>query len=122
VMRKGLVSDDLEARHIKERKEEKRWEALYERLRVQDERNDEREKRQILREEEHLRLRLIDEVKDQYRTLLARYMRNSVGSQLNLDVANGLAPIPNEWLAAQPEILKNPALLPLLEPLNNGNK
>jgi hypothetical protein len=58
VMRKGLVSDDLEARHIKERKEEKRWEELYERLRIQEERSDEREKQQRTRIEEVTRLLL----------------------------------------------------------------
>jgi len=51
VMRKGLASDDLEARHIKEDKDEKRWNALYERLRAQEERSEEREKRQISRDE-----------------------------------------------------------------------
>jgi hypothetical protein len=51
VMRKGLASDDLEARHIKEDKDEKRWSALHERLRIQEERSEEREKNQISRDE-----------------------------------------------------------------------
>jgi hypothetical protein len=58
IMRKGLVSDDLEARRLREQREEKRWEALYERLRVQEERSDERERRQLLRDEEQARLLL----------------------------------------------------------------
>src|SRR5665213_487935 len=67
VMRKGLASDDLEARHIKENKEEKRWAALDERLRIQEERSEEREKRQTLRDEEQARLRQEAEVKDKYK-------------------------------------------------------
>ncbi|MDP4200548.1 MAG: hypothetical protein Q8922_08005 [Bacteroidota bacterium] len=118
VMRKGLVSDDLEARHIKEEKEEKRWNALYERLRIQDERNEEREQRQLRRDEEQTRIRHEEELKDKYRTLFDRYLRNSSGDTLNRDVADGLAPIPDDWLNKQPEILKNPALLRLLDPYN----
>jgi hypothetical protein len=118
VMRKGLVSDDLEARHLKEDKEEKRWAALDNRLRIQEERSEERERRQLLRDEEQARNRQADEVRDKYRTLFARYVRNSTGTTLNLQVADGLAPIPDDWLNAQPEILKNPALAPLLEPYN----
>jgi hypothetical protein len=120
VMRKGLVSDDLESRHIKEEKEEKRWTALDERLRLQEERSEEREKRQLLRDEEQARNRQEDEVKDKYRTLFARYVRNSSGSTLDQQVADGLAPIPEEWLNAQPEILKNPALAQLLDPYNKS--
>ncbi len=56
VMRKGLVSDDLEARHLREDKDEKRWKELYEHLRILEERNEEREKRQILRNEEYIRI------------------------------------------------------------------
>ena len=118
VMRKGLVSDDLEARHIKEDKEEKRWAALDNRLRIQEEQNEEREKRQVQREEEQTRMRQEDEVKDKYKILFARYLRNSKGSMLNQNVADGLAPIPEEWLTSQPEIKKNPALAQLLKPYN----
>ncbi len=118
VMRKGLVSDDLEARHIKENKEEKRWAALDERLRIQEERSDERERRELLRDEERARIRQEDEVRDKYRTLFARYVRNSSENKMNQDVADGLAPIPEEWLNGQPEIRKNPALAQLLEPYN----
>ncbi|MFI5200798.1 MAG: hypothetical protein ACHQNE_00240 [Candidatus Kapaibacterium sp.] len=124
VMRKGLVSDDLEARHIKEHKEEKRWAALDERLRIQEERSELREKRQTLRDEEQDRLRLEDKVKDTYKTLFARYVRNASESNGSIvgdaghAVADGLAPIPKEWLNAQPEIRKNPALAQLLEPYN----
>ncbi len=119
VMRKGLVSDDLESRHIKEDKEEKRWAALDERLRTQEQRSEEREQRQLQRDEEQIRLRNEDDIKDKYRTLFARYMRNSSGSKLEQEVADGLAPIPQAWLDAQPELLKNPALALLLEPYNN---
>jgi hypothetical protein len=118
VMRKGLVSDDLEARHIKENKEEKRWAALDERLRIQEERSDEREKRELLRDEAHVRMRQEDDLKDQYRTLFARYVRNSSENKWNQDVADGLMPIPKVWLLAQPEIRKNPELAQLLEPYN----
>jgi hypothetical protein len=118
VMRKGLASDDLEARHIKEDKEEKRWNALHERLRVQEERSEERERRQEQRDNEHVRMRRDDQLKDQYRTLFARFLRNSVGHTMNKEVADGLAPIPQDWLKVQPEILKNPALEQLLAPFN----
>lgn len=118
VMRKGLASDDLEARHIKESKEEKRWEALYERLRLQEERSDERERRQVLRYEELLRLRHEDDIKDQYHTLLDRYVRITTDATSNRNIANGLASIPDNWLKAQPEVLKNPGLMALLQPLN----
>jgi hypothetical protein len=118
VMRKGLVSDDLEARHLKEDKEEKRWAALDERLRIQEEGSKEREKRQILRDEEQIRMRNEDDIKDKYRTLFARYIRNSSGSKLDQEVADGLAPIPQAWLNAQPELRKNAALAQLLEPFN----
>jgi hypothetical protein len=118
VMRKGLVSDDLEARHIKEIKEEKRWANLDNRLRIQEEQSKEREKRELLRDEEQARLRQEDEVRDQYKTLFARYVRNSSGTTLNQQVADGLAPLPEDWLNAQPEIQKNPALAKWLEPYN----
>jgi hypothetical protein len=118
VMRKGLVSDDLEARHIKESKEEKRWAALDERLRIQEERSEEREKRELLRDEEQARMRHEDDLKDTYKTLFARYIRNSSEKKWNRDVADGLAPIPEAWLSAQPEIRKNPELVQLLEPYN----
>ncbi|MFI5264553.1 MAG: hypothetical protein ACHQM6_08570, partial [Candidatus Kapaibacterium sp.] len=36
VMRKALVSDDLEARHVKDLKEDKRWDVLNEQLRLQN--------------------------------------------------------------------------------------
>jgi len=118
VMRKGLASDDLEARHIKEEKDEKRWNALYERLRIQEERNEERERRREKRDEEYVRMRHDDKLKDQYQTLFARFLRNSVGHSMNQKVADGLAPIPQDWLKEQPEILKNPALAQLLAPFN----
>jgi hypothetical protein len=118
VMRKGLVSDDLEARHIKESKEEKRWAALDERLRIQEERSEERERRELLRDKAQARMRQEDDLKDKYKTLFARYVRNSSGNKLSQDVGDGLAPIPEAWLIAQPEIRKNPQLLQLLEPYN----
>ncbi len=118
IMRKGLVSDDLEARHTKEDKDEKRWAALHERLRLQEERSDEREKRQLLREEEYMRMREEDNLKDRYRILFARYIRNSAGNGVDKDVADGLAPLPEAWLIEQPEIQKNPSLLPLLTQIN----
>lgn len=118
VMRKGLASDDLESRHIKEAKEEKRWDALYERLRVQDQRSEEREQRHIRFEEEQQRMHHEDGVKDTYRILFERFVRNATENPLYLDVANGLSPIPLEWLQDQPEIRKNPALLQSLIPHN----
>jgi hypothetical protein len=118
VMRKGLVSDDLEARHIKEDKEAKRWAALDERLRIQEEQSEERDKRQLLRDEEQVRLRQEDLVKDKYKILFDRYVRNASETNAGHAVADGLAPIPKEWLQEQPEIRKNPALAQLLEPYN----
>jgi hypothetical protein len=120
VMRKGLVSDDLTARHIKEEKEEKRWAALDNRLRIQEERSEEREARQRLRDEEQIRMHYQDDLKETYRTLFARYIRNSNGSKLEKEVADGFAPIPQAWLNAQPEIRKNPALAQLLDPYNKS--
>lgn len=118
IMRKGLVSDDLEARHTKEDKDEKRWSALYERLRLQEERSDEREKRQLIHEQEHKRMHEEDDLKDRYQILFARFIRNSTGNRLDKEVADGLAPLPEAWLIKQPEILKNPSLLPLLIQIN----
>jgi hypothetical protein len=118
IMRKGLASDDLEARHVKESKEEKRWTALYERLRIQDVRAEEREQREIRRDQEQLRMRREDEVKDIYRTLFARYIRNNSNTPHSQEVADGLAPIPLDWLEAQPELQKDPSLLLLLVPFN----
>jgi hypothetical protein len=37
---------------------------------------------------------------------------------LSEDVADGLAPIPHDWLILQPEIIRDPNLLELLEPFN----
>jgi hypothetical protein len=119
VMRKGLVSDDLEARHIKENKEEKRWAALDERLRIQEERSEEREKRELLRDKEQIRMREEDKVKEIYRTLFVRYVRNSSGNKLSEDVADGLVPIPQDWLKMQPEIVKNPEVLKHLNAYND---
>jgi hypothetical protein len=118
VMRKGLVSDDLEARHIKENKEEKRWAALGERLRIQEERSEQREQRQLQREEEQVRLRQEDEVRDKYKTLFARYVRHASENKWSSDVADGIAPLPQEWLQSQPEIRKNPSLIQWLETYN----
>jgi len=72
IMRRGLASDDLEARHIKEDKDEKRWKALYERLRIQEERSEEREKRQISRDES---------LRSEVRSLKSE-IRNQVSSSL----------------------------------------
>jgi hypothetical protein len=118
VARQELASDELKERLIKEDRDEKRWSALHERLRIQEERGEEREKRQVLRDEEYVRMRYEDDLKDQYKTLFARYVRNFQGNKLNQEVADGLAPIPEAWLREQPEILKNPALIGLLTPYN----
>jgi hypothetical protein len=118
VARQELISDDLKARQIKDNKDEKRWNELHERLRIQEERSEERERRQEHRDEEYIRLRHEDELKDQYRTLFARFLRNSLGNKVNQEVADGLAPIPEVWLGEQPEILKNPSLIELLKPYN----
>ncbi len=118
IMRKGLASDDLEARHIKEDKEEKRWDVLYEHLRQQEERSDERDRQQLLRDEEYLRMRNEDSLKNQYHIFFVRYLRNSTGTALHQQVADGLAPIPEEWLKTQPEMLKNPALMQLIKQFN----
>jgi hypothetical protein len=118
VMRKGLASDDLEARHVKESKEEKRWTALYERLHIQDMRAEEREQRDVRRDQEQIRMRREDDVKDTYRSLFARYIRNNSNTTQGRAVADGLAPIPTDWLEAQPELQKDPSLLLLLVAFN----
>jgi hypothetical protein len=118
IMRKGLVSDDLEARHIKERREEKRWVALDERLRVQEQLNADRDTRQRTREEENINRRREDDARYKYRILFERYIRNFLDTPLGKDVANGMAPIPEEWLLAQPELVKDPELLTMLRTHN----
>lgn len=118
IMRKGLVSDDLEARHVKEHRDEKRWAALDERLRVQEQLNAEREIRQRAREQEEITLRREDNARYKYRILFERFIRNFSDSPLGKDVANGVAPIPDEWLLAQPELVKDPELLSMLRTHN----
>jgi len=118
VMRKGLASDDLESRNIKDQKDEKRWQELHDRLRITEERSIERDRKQTLRDEEYVRMRYEDGLKEQYRILFERYVHNPAENPLSRQVADGLAPIPQEWLQKQPEILKNPALLQLIAPNN----
>ncbi|MDP4218941.1 MAG: hypothetical protein Q8896_00745, partial [Bacteroidota bacterium] len=118
IERKEIASDELQARIDKDTKDEIRWNALYERLRIQEERSEEREQRQILRDEEFVKMRTEDRLKDQYKTLFARFIRNSSDAILNNQVADGTAPIPQEWLRAQPEIIKNPSLEDLLATYN----
>ncbi len=118
VARQESVSDDLKARLAKEKSDEERWDALHERLRIQEERNDEQDRQQVLRDEESLRMRNEDALKDQYKVLFARYLKNSPDEKLSHEVSDGLAPIPDAWLAEQPEIVKNPELMELLKPLN----
>lgn len=118
VARQELASDDLKARLAKEKSDEERWDALHERLRIQEERNDEQDRQQVLRDEESLRLRNEADLKDQYKVLFARYLKNSPDEKLSHEVSDGLAPIPDSWLAEQPEIVKNPELMDLLKPLN----
>ena len=118
VARQELASDDLKARLAKEKSDEERWDALHERLRIQEERNDEQDRQQVLRDEESLRLRNEDDLKDQYKVLFARYLKNSPDEKLSHEVSDGLAPIPEAWLAEQPEIAKNPELMESLKPLN----
>src|SRR5439155_12696916 len=59
VMRKGLVSDDLEARHVKDIKEDKRWALLNESLRLQ------KESGELASEERLLVAQQVKEVKDE---------------------------------------------------------
>lgn len=118
VARLELASDDLKARLAKEKSDEERWDALHERLRIQEERNDEQDRQQLLRDEETVRLRNESDLKDQYKVLFARYLKNSADEKLSHEVSDGLAPIPDAWLAEQPEIAKNPELIELLKPLN----
>lgn len=118
VARQELASDDLKVRLAKEKSDEERWDALHERLRIQEERNDEQDRQQVLRDEESLRLRNEDNLKDQYKVLFARYLKNSPDEKLSHEVSDGLAPIPDSWLAEQPEIAKNPELMEQLKPLN----
>ncbi len=59
VIRKGLVSDDLEARHVKDLKEDKRWDLLNESLRLQ------KETGELASEERLLVAQQVKDVKDQ---------------------------------------------------------
>jgi hypothetical protein len=64
-------------------------------------------------------MRIEDRVRDQYNTLLTRYIRHAAEKGLKPDVADGLAPIPAAWLKAQPEIKRDPTLLASLQSLND---
>jgi len=91
---------------------------LHERLRIQEEHSDEQDRQQLLRDEDLIRMRKNDELKDRYKTLFDRYLRNSQGEQTSQAVADGLISIPETWLAEQPEIQKDPGLMESLKPYN----
>ena len=118
IERKEIASDELQARQDKDTKDELRWKALHERLSKEEERNEQREERQILRDKEYFRLRYEDGLKDQYQTLFGRYIRNTPSQKSNQGVADGLEPIPDSWLKEQPEIIKNPILFDLFKQFN----
>ncbi|HEY3874553.1 MAG TPA: hypothetical protein VGM92_03690 [Candidatus Kapabacteria bacterium] len=63
IILKGLVSDDLEARHVKDLKEDKRWDVLNESLRLQ------KETGELASEERLLVAQQVREVKDQREVL-----------------------------------------------------
>jgi len=53
---KEYATDDIEARQTKEKTDEDHWETLDNRMRIQEERSIERDKQQILRDEENARI------------------------------------------------------------------
>ncbi len=53
---KEYANDDIEARLTKEKIDEEHWESLDKRMRDQEEQNIERDKQQVLRDEEHSRI------------------------------------------------------------------
>jgi hypothetical protein len=60
---KEYATDDIKARETKERTDEEHWASLDERMRIQEEKNDLREKKQEIREEEFLRMKQNEESK-----------------------------------------------------------
>ncbi|HEY6171283.1 MAG TPA: hypothetical protein VIX80_03390 [Candidatus Kapabacteria bacterium] len=109
---------DLNTQIAKQAKEDERWDMLHERLRIQEERNDEQDRQQLLRDGELIRMRKEDQLKDHYKTLFDRYLRNSQGEETSQAVADGLISIPEIWLTEQPEIQKDPGLMESLKPYN----
>jgi hypothetical protein len=117
---KEYALDGVEARTAKDKIDEDHWETLDMRLQTQEKQNKERDEQQIVRDEEVAKLRADDLLKDQYKALLERHIRNAPAAhEVNQSVADGIAPIPEEWLRQQPEILKDPGLMQQIAELNS---
>jgi hypothetical protein len=121
-LRDELASGVLAASQEKSEADDERWSELHDRLKVQEAKTEARDRalihsnnlQQLMRKEDQL----TDQLRDHYRTLLERYIRQAARKGLPDDVADGLAPIPHGWLLLQPEIIRDPTLLELLEPFN----
>ena len=116
--RQRMATGALKAQQNKNDIEDERWNILHDRLRIQEEKGEERDRNQLQRDDELRQMRKDDRLRDQYHTLLARYIRQAASKGLISEVADGLAPIPDAWLHEQPEIRKAPALMLALIPHN----
>lgn len=117
---KEYATDSVDAREAKDKSDEEHWETLDLRLQAQERRNNERDEQQIVRDEEIATLRKDDLLKEQYKALLERHIRNAPGeATVNQAVADGIAPIPDGWLRQQPEIQKEPGLMQRMATLNS---
>ena len=121
-LRQELATSVLTAQQVKSDSDDDRWKELHDRLKIQESRSEARDRASRIKDDMQRLMRsedrLADQLRDQYRTLLDRYIRQATAKGLSDDVADGIAPIPKEWLLLQPEIVKDPTLLKLLAPHN----
>jgi cell division protein FtsL len=121
-LRDELASGVLAASQEKSEADDERWSELHDRLKVQEAKTEARDRalrltddmQRLMRKEDQLQ----NTLRDHYRTLLERYIRQAEKKGLPEDVADGFAPIPHGWLLQQPEIIRDPTLLEQLEPFN----
>jgi hypothetical protein len=121
-LRDELASGVLAASQEKSEADDERWSELHDRLKVQEAKTEARDRalrltddmQRLMRKEDQLQ----NQLRDQYRTLIERYIRQAEKKGLPDDVADGFAPIPYGWLLLQPEIIRDPTLIELLEPFN----
>jgi hypothetical protein len=121
-LRQELATNVLAAQQVKSDSDDGRWNELHDRLKIQEARLEARDRASRLSDDMQ-RLnrkedRLADQLRDTYRTLLDRYIRQAAAKGWSEEVADGLSPIPESWLLLQPEIKKDPSLLDLLSTHN----